>query len=50
MSNSRARALAGKGDPAEAQRVLLQIALYIGEDQDPKYLEWLFAKLASDTE
>ena len=49
-SDSNSRARAGKDDPAEAERVVLQIAFYIGEDQDPKYLEWLFARLASDIE
>ena len=42
MSTSRVRA--GKNDPTAAQRVALQIAFYIGEDQDPQYLRWLFAK------
>ena len=46
MSTSRVRA--GKNDPTDAQRVALQIAFYIGEDQDPQYLKWLFAQFASD--
>ena len=31
------------------ERVALQIAFYIGEDQDPQYLKWLFAQFASDS-
>jgi hypothetical protein len=42
MSNSRARA--GTDDPTEAQRAALPIAFYIGKDQVPQYLRWLFAK------
>ena len=45
MPSTLAWACAGKADGDKAQRVALQIAFWVGQGQDPDYLEWLLSEL-----